>query len=107
MNSKTEISGRQIAAARLLTGVSRAELAAAAGIPVATLKRLEASGSTTFPGENKAAAVREALETFGAIFLFEEEGIGAGVRLKFTRLDTKQIGRLENEGGVVREDDVP
>lgn len=107
MNSKTEISGRQIAAARLLTGVSRAELATAAGIPVAALKRLEASGSATFPRERKAAAVREALETFGAIFLFEEEGIGAGVRLKFTRLDTKQIGRLENEGGVVREDDVP
>lgn len=107
MNSKTEISGRQIAAARLLTGVSRAELATAAGVPVAMLKRLEASGSATFSGGTKAAAVREALETFGAIFLFEEEGIGAGVRLKFTRLDTKQIGRLENEGGVVREDDVP
>lgn len=24
------------------------------------------------------AVVREALETFGAIFLFEEEGVGAG-----------------------------
>jgi hypothetical protein len=51
-------------------------------------------------------AVREALERFGVIFLFEEQGIGAGVRLKFTRLDTKQIGRLENEGGPAREDDV-
>jgi transcriptional regulator with XRE-family HTH domain len=107
INSKKEISGRQIAAARLLTGVSRAELAAAAGIPVDTLKRLEASGSAIFPGEMKATVIRQALENFGVIFLFEEQGIGAGVRLKFTRLDTRQIGRLENEGGVVREDDVP
>lgn len=107
INSKKEISGRQIAAARLLTGVSRAVLATAAGIPLADLKRLEASGSVIFPGEMKAAAIRRALESFGVIFLFEEQGIGAGVRLKFTRLDTKQIGRLENEGGAVREDDVP
>lgn len=106
MRRKTEISGRQIAAARLLTGVSRAELAAAAGISVALLRKLEASGSVTFPGEEKVMAVRKALEDFGAVFLFEENGIGAGVRLKFTRLDTKQIGRLENEGGFAREDDV-
>jgi len=107
MKREAEISGRQIAAARLLTGISRAELAAAAGISVALLKKLEASGSVTFPGEDKVTAVREALGDFGVIFLFEEKGIGAGVRLKFTRLDTEQIGKLENEGGFVREDDVP
>ena len=33
--------------------------------------------------------------------------MGAGVRLKFTRQDVKQIGRLENEGGFARSDDVP
>jgi hypothetical protein len=33
--------------------------------------------------------------------------MGAGVRLKFTRQDTRQIGRLENEGGMTRPDDVP
>jgi transcriptional regulator with XRE-family HTH domain len=104
---KTEISGRQIAAARLLTGISRAELARAAEISVAMLKELEASGSVSFPGKKKVAAVRKALEDFGVIFLFEERGAGAGVRLKFTRLDAKQIGRLENEGGLVAEDDVP
>jgi transcriptional regulator with XRE-family HTH domain len=107
MRKKTEISGRQIAAARSLTGISRAELAAAAGTPVALLKRLEASGGVIFPGEDKMTAVQKALEDFGVVFLFEERGIGAGVRLKFTRLDTEQIGRLENEGGFVREDDVP
>jgi transcriptional regulator with XRE-family HTH domain len=107
MRKKTEISGHQIAAARSLAGVSRAELAAAAGISMALLKKFEASGSVIFPGEEKVTVVRKALEGFGVIFLFEENGIGAGVRLKFTRLDTKQIGRLENEGGFVLEDDVP
>jgi hypothetical protein len=29
------------------------------------------------------------------------------VRLKFMRLDAKQIGRMEGEGGNVGEDDVP
>lgn len=33
--------------------------------------------------------------------------MGAGVRLKFTRQDVKQIDRLESEGGIVRSDDVP
>lgn len=107
MSTKTQITGRQIAAARALAGVSQIDIAAAAKISVAVLRRLEASGSVTFPGEEDVAAVRAALEKFGVIFLFEEEGSGAGVRLKFTRLDAKQIGRLEDEGGPSREDDVP
>ena len=107
MRKKTEISGHQIAAARSLAGVSRAELAAAAGISMALLKKFEASGSVIFLREDKVTAVRKALEDFGVIFLFEEKGAGAGLRLKFTRLDTEEIGRLENEGGFVREDDVP
>lgn len=104
---KTQISGRQIAAARSLTGISRSELARAAEISVAMVKELEASGSVSFPGKKEAAAVRKTLEDFGVTFLFEEKGAGAGVRLKFTRLDAKQIGRFENEGGLVAEDDVP
>jgi hypothetical protein len=41
------------------------------------------------------------------MFIPEGGGIGAGVRLKFLRQDVKQIGRLENEGGIVADDDVP
>jgi hypothetical protein len=37
----------------------------------------------------------------------ETDGMGAGVRLKFTRTDVRQIARLENEGGVVGSDDAP
>ena len=56
---------------------------------------------------DEADAVTHALERFGAVFLGEGDGMGGGVRLRFTRLDTRQIGRLENEGGAVGEDDVP
>jgi hypothetical protein len=102
-----EITGRQIAAARALTGVSLADLARAAKLPPDTLKRMEASGSASPGASDSLRAVRRALEDFGAIFIFEGDGLGGGVRLKFTRLDAKQIGRLEGEGGPARNDDVP
>ena len=73
----TRISGRVIAAGRALVGVSLADFATACGIDVDTLCRLEAGG------------------------------MGAGVRLKFTRTDVRQIARLESEGGVVGSDDAP
>ena len=41
------------------------------------------------------------------MFIPESDGIGAGVRLKFLRQDVKQIARLEGEGGLVGDDDVP
>jgi hypothetical protein len=52
-------------------------------------------------------ALRRALEGFGVMFIAESDSIGAGVRLKFLRRDVKQIDRLENEGGIVGDDDVP
>jgi transcriptional regulator with XRE-family HTH domain len=107
MSTKKQITGRQIAAARALTGVSQADLADAAQIPVAALKRMEASGSAQIRNADHAAAVRLALENFGAMFLAENKNAGAGVRLKFTRLDAKQIGRMENEGGPAGSDDGP
>jgi transcriptional regulator with XRE-family HTH domain len=106
MSQENRITGRQIAAARALTGVSRADLAARAGVSLDTLRRMEASGSA-FPAGDTREAVRHALEDFGAVFIPEGEGLGGGVRLKFTRLDAKQIGRLEGEGGPARDDDVP
>ncbi len=107
MDKVTNITGRQIAAARALTGVSQSDLANAAKLSLAALKRMEASGSAS-PGTSESLqAVRRALEEFGAVFIPEGDGLGGGVRLKFTRLDVKQIGRLESEGGPARSDDVP
>ena len=106
MNSKGRLTGRLVAAGRALTGVSQSELATAAGIPLEMFRLLESSGAAWIPDDESQTLVR-ALETFGAVIVPEGDGMGAGVRLKFTRQDARQIGRLETEGGVARWDDVP
>jgi hypothetical protein len=68
---------------------------------------MEASGSAWLQPGGDLEAVSRALEAFGAVFIPESDGIGAGVRLKFMRQDVRQIGRLEGEGGIVADDDVP
>jgi transcriptional regulator with XRE-family HTH domain len=107
MAEKAIITGRLVAAARVLTGVSRSDLADASGISISRLSQIEAAGSAALQSEADAQAVRRALENFGAMFVAEGDGFGAGVRLKFLRQDVKQIGRLEGEGGLVGSDDVP
>jgi hypothetical protein len=106
MSATFQLTGRLIAAGRALTGVGQKDLAATAGIPLETLRHLEASGSAWIPSDD-SRALGQALEAFGAVVILEGDGMGAGVRLKFTRQDARQIGRLESEGGIARSDDVP
>jgi hypothetical protein len=77
-----KITGRQLQAARVLAGLTAQELAHAASIGVATLKRAEARGEAdvTMTANNLSAVVR-ALEKAG-IALIERNGGGPGVRLK-------------------------
>ncbi len=103
----TLITGRLIAAARALTGISQADLAIAAAIPVARLAEIEAGGAAPVRPAAQAESLGRALERFGALFVAEGDGMGAGVRLKFSRQDARQIARLEGEGGRVADDDVP
>jgi transcriptional regulator with XRE-family HTH domain len=107
MNAETGVTGRLIAAARALTGISTQDLARSSGVPIETLSRMEASGSAWLQPGSDLEAVSRALETFGVVFIPESDGIGAGVRLKFMRQDVRQISRLEGEGGIVADDDVP
>lgn len=107
MNTNAKMSGRLIAAARALTGISQADFAAAAGLPIETLRLMEASGSARLDSEPDVEAVNRALDHFGVIIVEESDGMGAGVRLKFTRQDVSQIARLEGEGGIVGSDDAP
>lgn len=106
MNSPSRLTGRVIVAGRMLTGISQSELAGAAGLPLEMLRLLESNGAAWIP-EDESQAVSRALETFGAVIIPEGDGMGAGVRLKFTRQDARQIARLETEGGAARSDDVP
>jgi hypothetical protein len=102
-----QISGRLIAAARALTGIGQTEFAEAATLPVDALERMEAGGSAFIQNERDVEALSRALDLFGVVIVDEADGMGAGVRLKFTRQDVKQIVRWEGEGGIVGSDDAP
>jgi transcriptional regulator with XRE-family HTH domain len=75
------LTGRQIAAARTLLGMSQPELAARAGVSTPTIKRMEASVGPAVGMLNNVAAVRAALEAAGVVFIGGPAD-GAGVRLK-------------------------
>jgi hypothetical protein len=105
MSDTIRISGRQVTAARAMAGIGRTHFAAAAGLDVARLRRLEAGGSALVDSPAEIAALKRALDHFGVVIVAEGHGMGAGVRLKFTRSDARQIARMEGEGGNIGSDD--
>jgi transcriptional regulator with XRE-family HTH domain len=76
------ITREQSRAARALKDWSQPELAAASGVGVSTIRDFETG--TRNPIRNNLAAIRAALEAAGIIFI-EENGEGAGVRLRKSR----------------------
>jgi hypothetical protein len=74
------ITGAQIRAARALLGITAQELADAASVGVATVRRAEASDGTAITPAN-LKAIQRALEAGGVSFV-ESNGGGVGVRLK-------------------------
>lgn len=98
-----QITGPLCRAARALVQWPRTQLASTSGVAKSDIRAFE-TGDVD-PGEDAKAALRHALESAGAVFL-DEDDLGAGVRLRFTKRDVKQLRRLEGEGGVVGEDDV-
>lgn len=101
------ISGAQIAAGRVLSGVSRAKLAIRSGVDAKKIQRIEISGNAPLTLSDDVDAIIRALDSFGVAFIDDGGGLGSGVRLKFTRGESKAIGAWEDEGGVVGDDDVP
>jgi len=76
------ITAEQIKAARALLGWSQPRLAAASGVSLPTIVRME---SSVGPGRSSASnveAVRQSLESAGVMFLSADETGGPGVRLK-------------------------
>jgi DNA-binding XRE family transcriptional regulator len=98
-----DITGPLCRAARALVQWPRRQLAQASGVPKEAIRAFETGDID--PGLDAKRALRHALETAGAVFL-DEDDLGAGVRLRFTAKDVKQLRRLEGEGGQVGEDDV-
>jgi hypothetical protein len=107
MGDGPRITGRVVAAARALAGVGREDFAAAAGLSVETLRLIETNGGAWLQSDRDIESVNRGLDHFGVIVIEEANGMGAGVRLKFTQQDVRQIARLEDEGGIVGSDDAP
>ncbi|SFU22662.1 hypothetical protein SAMN05518861_13828 [Mesorhizobium sp. YR577] len=98
------ISGPQCRAARALVESSRELLAKRSGVTELIIEQFERS--IELPGPAAVTSLQSALEDLGAVFISENGG-GVGVRLKFSRTETKRISRLEGEGGIVASDEVP
>ena len=105
--AKLPITGSQIVAARALTEVSQAKLAARAQVDLLTLVSLESRHNLPNDPNEDLSRIRKALEDLGAVFVPERGGAGAGVRLKFGRSQGRAIDRWEDEGGASADDDVP
>ena len=75
------VTGRQLAAARVLAGLTQGEVSERAGVSIPTLKRMEAADGLVSGIPNNIKAVMAALEAAGVIFI-DENGEGPGVRLR-------------------------
>jgi len=76
------IFSREIRAARALLGWSQVELAAAASVGVATVRRLETAGTEIRGSVDTVWKIQRALESAGIEFIPAEAGRGPGVRLR-------------------------
>jgi len=78
------LSGRQVAAARALLGITQEELAKRACLAVQTLQEIETTAQDFDDSNNDLQAVRTALERAGVTFIDERatsSAGGAGIRL--------------------------
>lgn len=98
------ITAPQSRAGRALIGWSISGLSEATNVPASEIERFEAE--TLRPDADCQRAIRAALEEAGVVFLPEQNGVGAGVRLKFPRQTVKRIQTWEGEGGTTGEDDI-
>ena len=98
------LSAAQCRAARALIEWSVEELSNVSHVGVQTIIDFEAH--FRFPGDDIKRRIRVALEEGGVVFIAENGGGGAGVRLKFGRREARAINRWEGEGGTVGEDDI-
>ena len=76
------IFSAEIRAGRALLGWSQVELAAAAAVGVATVRRLESAGTEIRGSVDTVWKIQKALEAAGIEFIPAEGGKGPGVRLK-------------------------
>ncbi|MCR5855475.1 XRE family transcriptional regulator [Mesorhizobium sp. J428] len=98
------LTGPLSRAARALVELTREQLATQCGLDAEAIRAFE-RGLGELDARQKAG-LQAGLEAAGAVFI-PENGGGAGVRLKFTRSETRRLSVLESEGGIAADDDVP
>lgn len=76
------IFAKEIRAGRALLGWSQLELAKAASVGVATVRRLESAETQIRGSVETVWKIQQALEAAGIEFISEEAGRGPGVRLR-------------------------
>lgn len=84
MIARMTITAAQVRAARALLNLTQRELAERSNVSHRTIVHLEANERQPVP--STLAAIRQALEADGVIFI-DENGEGAGVRLRKPRSD--------------------
>jgi DNA-binding XRE family transcriptional regulator len=89
----TMIFAGEIRAARGLLGWTQVELAEAAGVGIATVRRLEAAGAEIRGSVETVWKIQTALEAAGIEFISAEGGKGPGVRLKAPARPAQKSGR--------------
>ena len=72
----------QISAARIMLGISQAELATKAAVGLGTVKRIEAAREKITGTAQTISRIQRALEALGIIFIDQDDKQGPGVRLK-------------------------
>lgn len=80
--STDKLSVQQLKAARALLGWSQRDLAAASGVSLPTIRRIEAGGGELGGRQSTTDAIRLAVERGGVEILHKSKRGGVGVRLR-------------------------
>lgn len=97
------MTGPQCRAARALVEWTVSEVSERSGVDPGVITDFEQKISD--PGADAKRRLLDALESGGAVFIWENGG-GVGVRLKYARRDVRAVNKWESEGGPVGDDDV-
>lgn len=79
MSVKYHVTGRQLAAGRVLAGLSQQSIADAAKVSIATLRRMEASIGVPGAMPNNVDSVQRTLEALGILFTNERGRLAVSV----------------------------
>lgn len=99
------ITGSQCQAARALVEITISKLAKRSGVDQNQIEAFEQKRGS--PDALSVDKLQEVLEDLGAVFISEDDNGGVGARLKHNKSETRQITRMEDEGGIIASDKVP